>query len=119
MHSVSSLPKRPGIDLQQGLPAIFPDSTIFGCMIIDQTTQEQRPGLTTGTLSAALSRENSGPVMLTVLNEPFQLPRRSTGATKPDVVVPVIRIVPVAIGGAEILRIVVPRTAPIRPLSLL
>jgi len=90
-------------------------------MVIDQTTQEQQPGLTTGTLlPAALSHENSGPVVLTVLNEPFQLPRRSTGATKPDVVVPVIRIVPVAIGGAEILRIiVVPRTAPIRPLSLL
>ena len=44
----------------------------------------------------------------------------STGATKLDVVVPVLGIVPVAIGGPEILWIVVvPRTAPIRPLSLL
>ena len=89
-------------------------------MVIDQSKQEQRPGLTTGTLPAAFSREDSGPVVLIVLlSNLFQPPRRSTGATKPDVVVPVVGIVPVAIGGTEILRIVVPRTAPIRPLSLL
>lgn len=35
-----------------------------------------------------------------------------TGDTETDVVVPVVGLVPVAIGGAEVLWIVVPRTAP-------
>ena len=36
---------------------------------------------------------------------------RRTGNTKTDVVVPVVRIVPVAVSRAAVLRIVVPRTA--------
>jgi len=35
----------------------------------------------------------------------------STGATKPDIVVPVVRIVPVAVGAPAVVTIIVPRAA--------
>src|SRR5207249_8885626 len=40
------------------------------------------------------------------------LPLHIPGTTEPDVVVPVVRLVPVAVRGPEVRRIVVPRTAP-------
>jgi len=63
----SSLSKRPGIDFRKAYQP-YPVLDDIWLLI---TTQEQQSGLTTGSLLAAFSHKNSGPVVLTVLNNIF------------------------------------------------